>query len=405
MRPAASIVSAGFLGAILFAACSPSAGIPSPTRPSDSGAERAGPDASSGPTVERPDGQVAVADTFPVNVSAAWLADELSRLIWAEEAGDPALVAQAALVRTSADVQALTRRMLRDARARRGVSAFVGNWLGTAELRAMEKLTAGFTPELRRSMERESGAFAEHVVFEGDGRFRTLLTAPYTFVDEQMARHYGLAGTFTAEFTRHDFPSAKRIGILGQAGVLARYGGKEDPLWPPRRYWLLTETLLCEDEWNVSPPSTPPDTRKLDAARPLRDQVIEITSRPDCVPCHSVVNELGFAFMAFDTLGREAPPGAAPVTAGHIPERAGLPELAFADQPDLMRKLSGRASVLHCFARNWLAHALNAREPQPPYPDFAGSLEAVASRFAETDGDIQELMIAVASSRVFLSPP
>lgn len=352
------------------------------------------------------------ADSFPLAPPEV-VAARLSRFLWQEETPDQGLEDAAAAARSPEAVSELALDMLDDTRARAGVAAFVSSWLRLGDLPTLSKEDVDLPQELVASMQKEAPAFGTNVILDGDGRYETLMTASYTFMDETLARHYGISGVTGDELRQVPFEQSERIGILMGAGVLTRFSGALDPPWAPRRFWLTYETLLCDkDAIPVALDSVP----RMGTYPTIRDELEAITApdKGDCHLCHESVNPVGFAFSAFDTLGRFDPldeVGMPVVTAGTIP--AGLAwdqELEVADAADMIRQLIEDPKVGRCFAARWLDYALKP-DPRPEDSDVVKlgselqcSLSLAHSAFEAADGDVRVLVAAIAGTPAFLSP-
>jgi hypothetical protein len=232
-----------------------------------------------------------------------------------------------------------------------------------------------------------------------------LLDADYTFVDERLARHYGIDGVSGPEFRRIPYPPGQqRIGILTGAGVLTLFSSLASPSWPAKRGWLINDPLLCVLPIRTLLPTTTPDPR-----RSIRQQMIDVTSPAGCMGCHRVLNSPGFAFIGFDGFGRWRP------EAGHGPgETAGwIAADVLADEPhfdgpaELAQLLAARQEPRRCLTSRWLEFAVDpGRQDQGPRPPaFERSVEAAHARFARSGHQLRELVLGIVGSELFLAPP
>ena len=339
------------------------------------------------------------------------IATRLAQFIWNEPVAPDSLRADSANARSPAAVSQLATRMLQDPKARTGVAAFFTSWLRLTELGTISKPTTLLSPALIASMQQEAPAFGVAVVLDGDARYATLMEAPYTYVDETLARHYGMAGVTGDTFRQVPYETSARIGILMGAGVLARFAGSLDRPWPPRRFWLMYEAMLCDK--SALPPAVMNSPRDPQYVT-VKDNLLAITSRAACDVCHASVNPVGLAFSAFDTYGRfvqvdEA--GVPVVTAGDVPAGLALDDaIHLSDGADLIRQLATRASSRRCFSARWLEYALQPR-PIPATagidriaPDLECSLDQADGAFASAGGDTRVLISAIAATPAFLSP-
>ena len=198
------------------------------------------------------------------------------------------------------------RRMLDDARSGALVENFAGQWLYLRNLRAVAPDATQF-PEfddnLRTAFRRETELFFDDQL-RGDHSVRELLSADYTFVNERLARHYGIPNVYGNHFRRVTWPDDRRAGLLGQGSLLTvtSYPHRTSPV--VRGKWLL-ENLL-----GAPPPPPPPDVPTLEEptdrerAPGMRARMAQHRSNPVCASCHARIDPLGFALENFDAVGR-----------------------------------------------------------------------------------------------------
>lgn len=336
------------------------------------------------------------------------IANRLARFLWNVPSAPDDLLLRVAM-NTPEDVSEVAALMLIDRRAQAGVSAFVRSWLRLDDLASLQKPGAIMTSDLIASMQNEAPAVAVAVILEGDAKYNTLLRAPFTYVNEVLARHYGIGGVVGSEMRKVEFGTPERIGILTGAGVLARFSGTLNPPWPPRRYWLVYETLLCDSA--ALPPAIPQSAR-FDSAVTIREDLEMNTSRAPCNACHVTVNPIGFTFSRFDTFGRYASldeRGAPLNTTETVPSGLTLRTgLSAVDAADLIAQLTSRSEVRRCFAARLLDYALH------PGPRASSSLVDVLppvlqcdltrahAAFEASGGDIKQLILAIVQTGAFL---
>ena len=197
------------------------------------------------------------------------------------------------------------RRMLADRRATRFLNDFVGQWLQMRDIRSHDpdgRLFPAFDDTLRAAMVRETELFFESQV-RGDRPIPELLEADYTFLNEQLARHYGVEDVYGSHFRRVPWNDDRRHGLLGHASLLTvtSYANRTSVVL--RGKWVL-EALL-----GSPPPPAPanvPPLDESDAARPtsLRERMEAHRQNPVCATCHRRMDPLGFALENFDAIGR-----------------------------------------------------------------------------------------------------
>ena len=219
--------------------------------------------------------------------------DELLDLAAADRLSDPAVLA----------VQ--VRRMLADRRSSRFLNDFVGQWLQVRNIHSQDPdgaLFAGFNDSLRAAMVRETELFFESQV-RADRPIPELLQADYTFLNEQLARHYGVDDVYGSRFRRYTWNDDRRHGLLGHASLLTvtSYANRTSVVL--RGKWVL-ETLLGSPP--PPPPANVPPLEASDRRNPtsLRERMELHRSSPVCASCHRRMDPLGFAMENFDAIGR-----------------------------------------------------------------------------------------------------
>jgi hypothetical protein len=236
------------------------------------------------------------------------LASRLSFFLWGSAPDEP--LRQAALDKTLSTLAGLDRhvkRMLADPRASALATRFASQWL---RLQDVDKIRPDglFYPfwdrSLSQAMRRETELFFEHLVRE-DRSLRELLTADYSFVNERVARHYGIANVTGDEFRKVALPPNRR-GILGQGSVLLLTSVADRTSPVQRGKWVM-QVLLG------SPPPPPPpnvptleETKDADGSRVLsvRERMEVHRGNPACNSCHRVIDPLGLALENYDVTGR-----------------------------------------------------------------------------------------------------
>ena len=249
-----------------------------------------------------------VASGTPYRVSDLELASRLSFFIWSSIPDDELLDAAAAgRLKDPKVLEQQVRRMLADRRSESMVSNFAAQWLYLRDIAAKqpdEILFADFDETLRAAMLRETELFIDSV-FRENRSVLDLLTANYTFLNERLARHYGVPNIRGSWFRKVTFPEGSvRGGLLGQGSVLTitSYSTRTSPVL--RGKWVL-ENLL-----SAAPPPPPADVPALKTetapGKPLtlRDAMTQHRAAPACAGCHARMDPIGFAMENFDAVGR-----------------------------------------------------------------------------------------------------
>jgi hypothetical protein len=251
------------------------------------------------------------AETTASPLSDTEVAVRLARMIWDDEPDQPLTDAAAKGRLQDAQVlQAQIRRMLSDSRSTAFFTGFFDTWLSLDQLTTMKgdsKLFPEFDDELRRAFRRETELFVESQLRE-DRSLLDLWTADYTFLNERLARHYGIPNVSGPGYRRVTWPGPERAGLLGQGSMLALtsyfYNGQVDaPTTSPaqRAKWILTRFL------GVSPPTPLPNIPGPDYPFekhiPLAKLSRTVPATP-CRACHQSFFPLSYGLENFDLLGR-----------------------------------------------------------------------------------------------------
>jgi cytochrome c551/c552 len=258
--------------------------------------------------VFRPEAEPAsIAAGTPYRITDTELATRLSFFFWSS-------LPDEALMRAARDgrlknpdvLVSQVKRMLADGRSSALVSNFAGQWLHLRNLKGKvpnSELFPDFDDNLRQAFQREAELFFESVIRE-DRSVLDLMTADYTFVNERLARHYGIPNVFGSDFRRVSLADQSRRGILGKGAVLlvTSHATTTSPVL--RGKWVL-ENLI-----GAPPPPPPAD---LDTAlktdppgsdpKTMREQMERHRTNPVCANCHQVMDPIGFALENFDLAG------------------------------------------------------------------------------------------------------
>ncbi|HEU0119573.1 MAG TPA: DUF1592 domain-containing protein [Bryobacteraceae bacterium] len=249
---------------------------------------------------------VAAGKAFYAPVSQYELASRLSYFLWSSMPDDGLVNAAAqGRLRQPAVLRAQVQRMLRDAKSRALIENFAGQWLQFRNIDVMKPDPGkfpDFDESLRFAMRRETELFFEEMVRK-DGSVLNVLDANYTYLNERLARFYGVAGVTGPAFQRVDMSQSPRGGgVLAQGSILtiSSYSTRTSPVL--RGKWIL-ENLL-----NAPPPPPPPAVPSLDESKTgesasLRQQMEEHRKNPACASCHSRMDPLGFGLENFDAVG------------------------------------------------------------------------------------------------------
>ena len=242
-------------------------------------------------------------------ISDLELASRLSFFLWSSIPDDELLdAAERGQLTKPAVLEQQVRRMLADPRSSAAlVSNFAGQWLHLRNIRLVSPDPYAFPEwddDLRGALERETQLFLESQLRE-DRSVPELLTADYSFVNERLARHYGIPNVYGSHFRRVTLTNEARKGLLGKGSILTvtSYPHRTSPVL--RGKWLLENIL------GMPPPPPPPDAGALQendnadsTPLSLRERMEAHRANPVCASCHSTMDPLGFALENFDGIGK-----------------------------------------------------------------------------------------------------
>jgi len=238
-------------------------------------------------------------------VSDVELASRLSFFLWSSIPDDELLDLAASGSLSEPQVLASElERMLADPKARALTDNFAGQWLYLRNLASMVPNSVGFPDfddNLRQGLLTETELFFDHIVRE-DRPVTELMTADYTFLNERVAKHYGIDGVYGNHFRRVALEDPARFGLLGKGSVLmvSSHTDRTSPV--VRGKWVL-ENLL-----GTPPPAPPPEVPPLEATdlganATLRDRLVAHRANSACAGCHALMDPIGFALENFNAVG------------------------------------------------------------------------------------------------------
>jgi len=316
------------------------------------------------------------------------IATRLAIYLWSSVPDDALLDAVAkGELDSPAGVDAAARRMLMDKRAARGLASFGAQWLH-------------FTDQTLSEARTEASMLLEDVVLKGDGRLASLLGSRHAFINTHLATRYGMMPPVGAPnreaFLRVDLP-AERAGILTLSGVLR--GNGSPTASPIKRGKMLRERLFCQ-EVPAAPADVPPlSSVKANTNPTLRGRLEQHRADPACSACHSFIDPIGFSFENFDWEAKHQT-----LDAKAAVDARGELKGTDVDGPldgalSLVERVSRSRMVKDCVSTQMFRFALGRRDDKHD----AAPLAALRETFAKSDGDLRELMVAIARSDAFRS--
>ncbi len=298
------------------------------------------------------------------------LASRLSFFLWSSIPDDQLLtLASQGKLKDPVVLEQQVKRMLADARAKTLVTNFAEQWLYLRNLKsAIPDLEAfpDFDDNLRQAMKEETTLFFDSIMRE-DRSVMDLLNADYTFVNERLARHYGIPNVYGSQFRRVTVSDETRRGLLGQASVLTvtSYPNRTSPV--ERGKWILTNLLGVPPQ--PPPPNVPPLKETSADGKPLslRESMERHRANPVCAGCHKVMDPIGFALENFDGIGhwRNTEEGAAIDTAGTLFNGADVDGIVglrqkLAAQPDIFVGVMTEKMLTYALGRGLEYHDMPA---------------------------------------------
>jgi hypothetical protein len=243
----------------------------------------------------------------PHQISEIDLASRLSFFLWSSIPDDELLnLAVAGRLRAPGVLEAQVKRMIADPRAESFMNAFTGQWL---QLRNLDKvmpdllLFPDFDDNVRQALRRETELFFANIVRENRPTLE-LLDADYTFVNERLARHYGIPNVYGSRFRKVEVTDPNRRGLLGQGSILAMTAVATRTSPVLRGKYVISNLLNTPP---LPPPAVVPsldDSAPKDRPSTVREQLEHHRANPACAACHRNIDPVGFALENFDAVGQ-----------------------------------------------------------------------------------------------------
>jgi hypothetical protein len=235
------------------------------------------------------------------------LASQLSFFLWSSIPDDELLaVAREERLHTAPVLERQVRRMLADPKSKALVTNFAGQWLQLRNLSSIipnSETFSDFDDNLRQAFLGETELFFDSIIRE-DRSVVDLLTADHTFVNERLAKHYGIENVYGSQFRRVTLTEDARKGLLGKGSILmvTSHADRTSPV--VRGKWVL-ENLIGSPP-PPPPPEVPPFPDNPSGQKPLsvRERMERHRDNPTCASCHKIMDPLGFALENFDAVGR-----------------------------------------------------------------------------------------------------
>ena len=324
------------------------------------------------------------------------LASRLSYFLWSSPP-DETLLRLAAAGQLQSDLPAQVTRMLADSRSDRFVKHFVRRWLDLDNIGTMppsEDFLEYYRDNLETAMRTETETFFRHVL-DNNHSLREFLDADYSFLNRELALHYGIEGVQGNELQRVSLKGSRRGGLPGQGAFLTASANGVDTSPVVRGIYLLEKLL------GYRPPPPPPDVPAIEpdirGAVTIREQLEKHRESATCAECHRKIDPLGFALENFDAIGgwRDKYEEKTPIdSAGTLPGGD-----SFRTVPEFRKLLVNRQDQFtRCLTEKLLTYALGRTLEVSDRP----GIDRICKEMAGTDKGLQDLIQAVVASESFL---
>jgi hypothetical protein len=330
-------------------------------------------------------------------VSEIELASRLSYFLWSSMPDDELLgLAEAGKLRAPGVLDAQVKRMMADPRSQALADNFAGQWLELRNLDVVKPDPQKFpewNPELRDAMRTETRLFFDSIL--RDNRpLADFLDARYTFLNEKLAKFYGVPGVQGPDFRRVELETPERGGILGQASVLTVSS------YPTRTSVVIRGKYILQNILGAPPPPPPGDVPALDegavgTSMTLRQQMEKHRADPACATCHTKMDPLGFGLENYDGIGKwRTLDGKFPVdSSGTLPN--GKTFATPAEMRTLLR--SQLPQFARCMAEKMLTYSLG----RGLGPGDRRTVDGILREWAAKDYPFQSLIFEVVRSLPF----
>ncbi len=328
------------------------------------------------------------------------LATRLSYFLWQTMPDEELFDAAAAgALDTDEGVEAHVRRMLDDPRAHATVQGFFHRFLELEKVEGLDKDVALFpewTDQTPALFEQETEAFIEEVVWRGDGSWITLMTAPWSMMNADLADYYGVSGPSGDAFERVELDPQYHAGLLTQGSVLATRARTYETS-PVHRGMFIRGNVMCgiipdvPEGLEITLPDPDPDAT-------TRERFAAHRADPYCASCHRQLDPLGFAFEHFDAAAQfRTTENDLPIDAsGELTDSDN--DGTFSGGVELAQMLTESERTQSCFAERWFPRAFGRGDEAQD----ECALTDLVDRFRAADFDVKELVVGLTLSETFL---
>jgi hypothetical protein len=326
-------------------------------------------------------------------------ASRLSYFLWASLPDEELrrLATRGALVNSPETIRAQVARMIADPRADAMVDAFADGWLGFSALKhhvVDTRTFPEFDEELRQSMLGETRAFLKDFLLE-NRPVSDLIASNTLYVNERLARHYGIDGVRGPLFLRIESPSDQRAGLLTQGSILTVTSSSYRTSVVKRGFWIL-DRILCETV-DPPPPNVPTLENTAAPGRTLREDMERHRADPVCATCHRRMDPLGFSLENYDGTGgwRTHESGVAINSSGEFSTSTGT--TPFRDFAQLRETLKSDPRVAACMTRKLMTYAVGRRLTE----EDTKAIDSITTKTRTNGHRIQDTITEIVLSSLF----
>jgi hypothetical protein len=289
------------------------------------------------------------------------------------------------------------KRMLADPRATQMVTNFAGQWLQLRELAEADKDTEvypSFKDEHLDLFRQEAESFVAEV-WKGGGRLDSLLTAPYSMVNAELATLYGVRGVTGPELRKVDLDPTQRAGVLTQLGLLAAKAGP-DQSSPIFRGVFVREQMFCQP-LPPPPPEANAEPPLLDAKMTTKERFAAHRANPSCASCHNLIDSVGFGLENYDGLGQwRTMENGKPVDASG--ELIGTDiDGKFTGAVELAKRLASSKAVNSCMTTHMFRFSFGRENTDAD----RCTVETLGRVFGESQGSLRDTLMALVQTDAF----
>lgn len=336
------------------------------------------------------------------------IAARLSFLYWGTIPDEQLrMAAKTGQLDTADGVKAQASRLLDDPRSRNVIRYFFDYLLelkGVDALQRSSMLYQGYSAALGPMFHQETQEFLQHLIFDADSpkTWASALTAPYSYVNEQLATFYGIPGITGSAFQKANLPdTTKRLGLLTQASILATTITTDTPN-PVKRGGFIINRILCMNiklptDPNILAKVKPPDPT---SAKTARERFSQHRAEPVCQGCHGIIDPVGFTLENYNPVGQwsDTENGATIDASGAVP---GVADGAVAGPIELVKKIATLDSVGACLATYWMNFGYGKTIDETD----ACAKASLSDKFKQSGGNVKQLLIDLSQTDDFLYLP